>query len=68
MRDKFDVEFTTGITAKKSPDFVDIVHKAVAGISEKDLIERNTIGEVKDQEDEEDSTESSAEEQPESNL
>ena len=52
MRDKFDVEFTTGLTAKKSPDFVDIVHKAVAGVSEKDLIERNTIGEVKDSEDE----------------
>jgi len=52
MRDKFDVEFTTGITAKKSPDFVEIAHKATAEVSEKDLIERNTIGEVRDSEDE----------------
>ena len=51
MRDKFDIEFTTGLTARKSPDFVDVTHKAVAGVSEKDLIERNTIGEVKDSED-----------------
>jgi len=52
MRDKFDVEFTTGLTAKKSPDFVDVIQKTVAGVSEQDLIERNTIGQVKDSEDE----------------
>jgi len=51
MRDKFDIEFTTGLTAKKSPDFVDVIHKTVAGVSQKDLIERNTIGEVKNSED-----------------
>ena len=65
MRDKFDIEFTTGLKAKKSPDFVDVTHKAVAGVSEKDLIERNTIGEVRDSEDEQ--TDES-EEQQESNV
>ena len=54
MRNEFDIEFATGLTAKKSPDFEEIVHKTVAGISEKDLIERNTIGEVRDSEDDED--------------
>jgi hypothetical protein len=73
MRDKFDVEFTTGLTAKKSPDFVEVVHKAVAGVSEKDLIERNTIGEVKDTEDKragesEDQSEEQPEQEPESNV
>jgi hypothetical protein len=53
MRDDFDIEFTTGLTAKKSPNFVEVAHKAVAGVSEKDLIERNTIGEVREQTDEE---------------
>ena len=62
MRDKFDVEFTTGLTAKKSPDFIDIVQKTVAGVSEQDLIERNTIGEVRNSEDDE------SEEQQESNV
>lgn len=61
MRDKFDIEFTTGLTAKKSPDFKDIIHKAVAEVSEQDLIERNTIGKVKDSEDEQPGTENQPE-------
>ena len=68
MRDEFDIEFTTGLTAKKSPDFVDVTHKAVAGVSEQDLIERNTIGEVRDSEDEETDETDKPEEQQESNV
>ena len=52
MRKDFDIEFTTGLKAKKSPDFKDVTHKATAGVSEKDLIERNTIGKFEEAEDE----------------
>jgi len=68
MRDNFDVEFTTGLTAKKSPDFIEVIHKATAGLSEKDLIERNTIGEVKEPEDDKREESEQSEQQEESDL
>lgn len=37
------VSVSTEITAKASPNLEEIAYKAVAGLSEQDLIERNTI-------------------------
>jgi len=44
--EKFDLQVTTEIIAKKSPDCPAIKQKANAGVSEEDLIERYTIAEL----------------------
>lgn len=58
----FDIEVKTGITAKQAPDFKDVTLKAVAGITEHDLVERHTIGKIKNEEDEDE--EDKREQQP----
>jgi len=41
---KKEIIVKSSIDAKQSKDFQKITHKAVAGLSEAELIERNTIG------------------------
>lgn len=43
MSDKIKIK--SSVTAKESPELRSVTHKAVAGISEAELIERHTIGE-----------------------
>lgn len=40
------------IIVRESPDMEQVNSKAVAGVSEKELIERNVLGEYKEDEDE----------------
>jgi hypothetical protein len=40
------IEIKSSVTAKESPTLRAVKHKAVAGLSEADLIERHTIGEL----------------------
>lgn len=47
------ITVNTNIVAKASPDMEQVKAKAVAGISEKELIERNVLGEFKEEDDEE---------------
>lgn len=41
------------VIARKAPDFKEVAPKAVAGLSEEELIERNAIGDTEEKEDEE---------------
>lgn len=51
----FELEMKAQVRAKQAPDFKEVNLKAVAGLSEQDLIKRHTIGQVEDQEDADDS-------------
>lgn len=55
---EFDVEITADVKFKQAPDFnAEMKQKAVAGVSEEDLIKRHTIGKLEEDEDEEDTVE-----------
>ena len=43
-----EIIIQSSVNAKQSKDFKKITHKAVAGLSEAELIERNTIGKLKE--------------------
>lgn len=51
--DEIEIEVKSDITVKAGPDCKPIIHKAVAGISNAELIERYTIGEFEEEEEEE---------------
>ena len=56
------ITIKSSVTAKESPMLRSVKHKAVAGLSEAELIERHTIGELDtNREDEEDQKEQSEE-------
>lgn len=42
------IELEVEIVTRKSPNFKNIEHKATAGLSEAEAIERNTIGSIGD--------------------
>ncbi len=46
------IEIRSSVTIKPSPDCKPIKHRAIAGFSEAELIERHTIGEYNDEEEE----------------
>jgi len=46
----FDIKVDANLVVKQSPDFVNLKQKASAGVSEKDLIERYTIAELEQEE------------------
>ena len=46
------IEVEVEIVTRKSPEFKNIEHKATAGMSEAEAIERNTIGSIRDSGDE----------------
>jgi len=48
MKDKKEIVVQSSMSAKQAANFKVITHKAVAGLSEAELIERNTIGELKE--------------------
>ncbi len=45
---KKEIVVQSSVTVKQSKDFKKITHKAVAGLSEAELIERNTIGKLEE--------------------
>lgn len=51
------IDVDTSIVIKKSPDCREIAHKAHAGLSEAEAIERHTIGSYIDDEDDKDEDE-----------
>ncbi len=54
---EFDVEIKADVKFKQSPDFnAEIKQKAIAGVSENDLIERHTIGQLKEEDEEKEAT------------
>jgi hypothetical protein len=46
MSEKISVQ--AQIVAKESPDFTKVQHKATAGLTEAEILLRNTIGEIKE--------------------
>jgi hypothetical protein len=46
--DKKTINIEASVVVKKSQDFKQISHKANAGISEADAIERHTVGDFED--------------------
>ena len=54
---KKTINVQSSVVIKKSQDFKQVTHKATAGLSEADAIERFTIGNIEDDEKEEDNPE-----------
>lgn len=51
------IDIDTSVIIKKSPDCREIAHKAIAGLSEAEAIERHTIGSYTNDEDDKDEDE-----------
>jgi len=45
---KKEINIEASVVVKKSPDFKQIGHKATAGLSEAEAIERFTVGNIED--------------------
>jgi len=52
-QDKKTINIEASVVVKKSQDFKQVSHKATAGISEAEAIERHTVGDLEDDEREE---------------
>jgi len=44
------IDIESSVVVKKSPDFKQVGHKATAGLSEAEAIERFTVGNIEDDE------------------
>lgn len=47
-KDKIVLSLSSDVTVKEAPNLEQIAFKAIAGVSEQDLIERNTIATVEE--------------------